>query len=110
MIDCHLLGKVFLQPLVIIHMVMDETECVLKLNLHGSLTDLTVVEPSLGEPSDSCLVTIDADETRDVKALNIYIKRGKRIYELTVNYRLGLYFFFTSSLMPGRNMPCCNAI
>ena len=105
MIDCHLLGKVFLQPLVIVHMVVDETEGILKLYLHGCLTDLTVVEPCLSEPSDSCLVTIDADETRDVKALNIYIKRGKRIYELTVSYRLGLYFFFTSSLMPGRNMP-----
>ena len=105
MIDSHLLGKVFLQPLVIVHMVVDETEGILKLYLHGCLTDLTVVEPCLSEPSDSCLVTIDADETRDVKALNIYIKRGKRIYELTVSYRLGLYFFFTSSLMPGRNMP-----
>lgn len=65
----------------------------MKLYLHGSLTDLTVVEPCLSEPSDSCLVTIDADETRDVKALDIDVQRGKRIYELTVSYRLGLYFF-----------------
>lgn len=74
MIDCHLLGKVFLQPLVIIHMVVDETEGILKLYLHGCLTDLAVVEPCLGEPSDSCLVTIDADKTRDVKALDVDVQ------------------------------------
>ena len=110
MIDCHLLGEVFLQPFVIIHMVVDKTKGILKLYLHGSLTDLTIVEPCLGEPPYSCLVTIDADETRNVKALDVNVQRGKRINELTVSYRLGLYFFFTSSLMPGRNMPCGNAI
>lgn len=71
MIDRHLLGEVFLQPFVIIHMVVDETEGILKLYLHGSLTDLTVVEPCLGKPSYSCLVTIDADETRNVEALDV---------------------------------------
>lgn len=110
MIDSHLLGEVFLQPFVIIHMVVDKTKGILKLYLHGSLTDLTIVEPCLGEPPYSCLVTIDADETRDVEALDVYIQRGKRIYELTISYRLGFYFFFNSSPMPGRNIPCCNAM
>ena len=55
-------------------MIMDETEGVLKLYLHGSLTDLSIVEPCFGEPSYSCLVTIDADETRNVKALDVDVQ------------------------------------
>lgn len=55
-------------------MVVDEAQGVLKLYLHGSLTDLTVVEPCLGEPSYSCLVTIDADETGNVEALDVDVK------------------------------------
>lgn len=74
MIDSHLLGEVFLQPFVIVHMVVDETKGVLKLYLHGCLSDLTVVEPCLGEPSDSCLITIDADETRNVEALDVDVQ------------------------------------
>lgn len=74
MIDSHLLGEVFLQPFVIVHMVVDKAECVLKLYLHGCLTDLTIVEPCLGEPPYSCLVTIDADETRDVEALDVDVQ------------------------------------
>ena len=74
MINSHLFGEVFFQPFVIVHMVVDETEGVLKLYLHGCLTDLTVVEPCLGEPPYSCLVTIDADETRDVKALDVDVQ------------------------------------
>ena len=87
-------------------MVMDETQGILKLYLHGSLAHLTVVEPCLGEPSDTSLVTIDADKTWYVEALDVYVQGGERIYELSVSYRLRLYFFFTSSPMPGRNMPC----
>lgn len=89
---------------------MDETEGILKLYLHSRLADLTVVEPRLGEPPYARLVAIDADETRDVEALYVDVERDKGIYELTVSYRLGLYFFFTSSSMPGRNMPCCSAM
>lgn len=99
MIDSHLLGEVFLQPFVIIHMVVNEAEGVLKLYLHGCLTDLSVVEPCFGEPSYSCLVAIDADETRYVKALDVDVQGGKRIYELTVSYRFRLYFFL-------RRRPC----
>ena len=74
MIDSHLLGEVFLQPFVIIHMVVDKTKGILKLYLHGCLTDLTVIEPCFGVPSYSSLVTIDADETRDVKALDVDVQ------------------------------------
>lgn len=110
MIDSHLGGEVFLKPFVIVHMVVNEAEGILKLYLHGSLTDLTVVEPSLGEPSYTSLVAIDTDQTGNVEALNVNIETGKGIDELTVNNRLGLYFFFTSSPIPGRNIPCCRAI
>lgn len=110
MIDCHLLGEIFLQPLVIVHKIVDEAQGVLKLYLHGCLADLSVVEPCLGEPSDTCLVAIDADKSRYVEALDVDVQGGKRVYEPAVSYRLGLYFFFTSSPMPGRYMPCCNAM
>ena len=73
-IDCHLCGKVFLQPLIIIHMMVDEAKGVLKLYLHSSLTDLSVVEPCLREPPNSCLVAIDADKTGDVEALDVDVK------------------------------------
>lgn len=89
---------------------MDETDGILKLNLHGSFAHLTVVEPCLREPSYTCLITIDADETRNVEALDVDVKSRQRINELTVRNRLRLYFFFTSSPMPGRNIPCCRAI
>ena len=87
-------------------MVVDETQGILKLYLHSSFAHLTVVEPCLGEPPDTGLVAIDADKTGDVEALDIDIQCGERVYELTVSNRLGLYFFFTSSPMPGRYIPC----
>ena len=74
MIDSHLFGEVFLQPLVIIHMMVDEAKGVLKLYLHSSLTDLSVVEPCLREPPYSCLVAIDADKTWDVEALDVDVQ------------------------------------
>ena len=89
---------------------MDEEKGILKLDLHGSLTHLTVVEPSLREPSDASLIAIDTHETRNIETLNVDVESSKRINELTVGNRLRLYFFFTSSPMPGRNIPCCRAI
>ena len=87
-------------------MVVDETQGILKLYLYGCFAHLTVVEPCFGEPPDTSLVAIDADKTGDVEALDVNIQCGERVYELTVSYRLGLYFFFTSSPMPGRYIPC----
>lgn len=55
-------------------MMVDEAKGVLKLYLHSSLTDLSVVEPCLREPSYSCLVAIDADKTGDVEALDVDVK------------------------------------
>lgn len=89
---------------------MNEAKGILKLYLRSSLTDLTVVEPCLGKPPYTCLVSIDADKTRNVEALDVNVESCERIYELTVSNRLRLYFFFTSSPMPGRNIPCCRAI
>ena len=55
-------------------MMVDEAKGVLKLYLHSSLTDLSVVEPCLREPPYSCLVAIDADKTRDVEALDVDVQ------------------------------------
>ena len=74
MIYSHLLGEILLKPFIIIHMVVDKAKGILKLYLHCGFTNITVVEPCLGEPSDSCLVAIDADKTRNVKALDINIQ------------------------------------
>ena len=91
-------------------MIMDEAQGVLKLYLHSSFAYLTVVEPCLGEPAYSGLVTIDTDKTWNVEALDVDVKGGKRINELTVGNRLRLYFFFTPSPIPDRNMPCSRAM
>ena len=74
MIDCHLLWEILLKPFVIIHMVMNEAKGILKLDFHCCFAHLTVVEPSLGKPSYACLVTIDTDESRDIKTLDVNIK------------------------------------
>ena len=110
MIDRHLLGEILFEPFVAIHIAQYETQGVLKLYLHCRFAYLTVVEPCLREPPDTCLVSIDADKSRYVEALDVYIESSERVDELTIGYCLNLYFFFTSSAVPCKYIPCCKAI
>lgn len=110
MVDGHLCREILLKPFIIVYEVMDETQGILELYLYGCLACLTVVEPCLGEPSYSGLVAIDTDQSRYVEALYVDVKGCQRIDELIVGDSFRLYFFFTSSSIPGRNMPCWIAI
>lgn len=74
MVDGHLCREILLKPFVIVNKLMNEAQGILKLYLYGCFACLTVVEPCLGEPSYSCLVTIDADKTRNVEALDVDVQ------------------------------------
>ena len=103
MIDFHLLGIVFFQPLVLLTVVVDEAYGNLLLYLNGGLAAFAVVEPCLDPPSDARTVGIDADNPWNVKALHVNLQSSQRIDESAGGYGFFKSFFFTSSLMLERN-------
>ena len=108
-VDLHLLGEVVLQPLVLLHLVVDEEESVLPRYLHAGLAVLPVVEPGLGPPADARLVRIDADSTGDVEALYLDLEILQRVDDATVLYGLVAGFFFTPSSHVDRYVPWISA-
>ena len=105
MIDLHLLGKVFLQPLVFLYLVTDEHDGQLTADLHTGFTFLAVVEPSLSPPSDAGLVGENAYSPWNVEALHLNVQVCQRVDLATVGYGLLVCFFFNSSGQVETNTP-----
>ena len=97
MVDFHLLGKVLLQPLILVYLVHDEQEGVLPGYLYTGLTVFPVVEPSLRPPAYARLVRIDADYPRDVETLDNNVKSFQGIDDAAARYGFVTGFFFNPS-------------
>lgn len=103
-INFHLLREIFFKPFVFFNVIVDELDSELSVYLDGSFSFLGVVEPCLCPPSDSRTVRIDADNSRNVKALNVEVKFCKWIDESATGYCPVLCFFFSMALMDDRNI------
>ena len=103
-INFHLLREIFFKPFVFFNVIVDELDSELSVYLDGSFSFLGVVEPCLCPPSDSRTVWIDADNSRNVKALNVEVKFCKWIDESATGYCPVLCFFFSMALMDDRNI------
>ena len=96
MIDFHLLGEILFKPFVFFNVLIDELDCQLSINLNGSFSCLTVVEPGFSPPSDTASVRIDTDKSRYVETLDVYLQFGKWINESATGYCFVIGFFFTA--------------
>ena len=79
MIDLHLLGKMLLQPAVLVNPVVQEEDGSLPGDFHRRLALIPVVEPCLGPPTDTGPVGIDADDSRYVEVLYVDVQPGQRV-------------------------------
>ena len=92
----HLLGEVCLQPLVLLDDVLDELDSLLAVDLDSPFSFLPAVEPCLRPPSDSASVWIDADQSRNIKTLDVYLQFSKGINKSATGYGFVIGFFFTA--------------
>ena len=95
MIYFHLLGEILFKPFVFFNVLIDELDCQLSINLNGSFSRLTVVEPGFSPPSDTASVRIDTDKSRYVEALNVNLQFCQRINESATGYGSVFSFFFS---------------
>ena len=105
----HLLGIIFLQPLVLLDVVTNELDGKLPRYLYGSLTLAFSIEPCLCPPDDAVLVGIYADCPLDVETLDINVKVLEWVDDALAFYSPVNSFFFSSSDMEERNTPCIKA-
>lgn len=105
----HLLGEIFLQPLVLFDVVTNELDGKLPRYLYGSLALALSIEPSLCPPDDAVLVGIYADSPLDVETLDINVKVLEWVDDALAFYSPVNNFFFSSSDMDERNTPCIKA-
>lgn len=81
MIDLHLLRIVFFKPVILaLFVVSDKVDGYHSGDKDGTLTDSSVIEPSLYPPLYAVSVWIYGYHSRYVEGLNVYIKVSKRIY------------------------------
>ena len=99
MIDFHLLGEILFEPFVFLDVLIDELDGQLSVNLYSCFTCFAVVEPCLCPPSDATLIGIDANQSRYVETLYVYLQFGKRIDKAAAGYGCVIGFFFTAWLM-----------
>ena len=104
-IDLHLLGKELSEPLVLVNAVENELYGLLAFYLHTGFTQFVVIEPCLCPPPYSGAVGIDADQSRNVETLNVYVELGKRVDDVATAYGLLTFFFFIPSALVERNTP-----
>ena len=100
MVNLHLSGEILLQPFVLNNVVIDKRYCLEPCNLHCRLAFLLVVKPSLSPPVYAELVRVDADFSGDVESLNIYVKVGEGVDNLTTrrtDYIIPPSMFFFSA-------------
>ena len=93
----HLLGIVFLQPFVLVHLAVDELHGHAFLYLHGGFSLFLTIEPCLCPPSHASPVGIDAHHPRNVETLDIHIQVCKRIDDAVMRQGLLVEFFFNTS-------------
>ena len=105
-VDLHLFWEVFFQPLILVYPIHDEEEGALTGDLHAGLPVFPVVEPGLRPPTDTCLVGIDADDSRDIETLDYDVQVLQWIDDAAVRYGLVIGFFFNPSSQVDRNVPC----
>lgn len=94
MVGFHLLGKILLKHGILLYLIMPETESNLFADLYGCFTVSTVVEPCLRPPVDATLVCIDADLSRYVETLDVYLEISQRVDDSLFGYGIGFKFFF----------------
>jgi len=80
MIYLHLLWIVFLQPFILVALLIDKCYGCVSGYLYCTLTNPSVVEPCLYPPLYAVLIGIDSNLTLDIKGLNVDDKICKRIY------------------------------
>ena len=107
--DFHLLGEIFLQPLVLLDVVTNEIDGTLPRYLYGSLALVLSIEPRLCPPDDAVLVGIYADSPLNVETLDINVKVLEWVDDALAFYSPVNNFFFSSSDMDERNTPCIKA-
>ena len=107
--DFHLLGKIFLQPLVLLDIVTNELDGKFPRYLYGSLSLALSIEPRLCPPDDTVLVGIYADCPLNVETLDINVKVLEWVNDALAFYSPVNNFFFSSSDMDERNTPCIRA-
>ena len=103
-IDFHLFREIFLQPFVLLDVVVDELDGQISFYLNSSFAFLAVVEPSLSPPSDSRLVGIDANQAWNVEALHIDVQFCQWVNYSACRYCPVLCFFFSMALMLDRKI------
>ena len=104
-VNLHLLGEKLGEPFVLVDSVEDELYGLLAFYLYAGFTQFVVVEPCLCPPPHSGAVWIDADQPRNVETLDVDVKFGKRIDDVTTAYGLLMFFFFIPSALVERNTP-----
>ena len=104
-IHFHLLGKELSEPLVLVNAVEDELYGLLPFYLYTGFTQFVVVEPCLCPPTHSGAVGINADQSRNVETLNVYVEFGKWVDDVATAYGLLTFFFFIPSALVERNTP-----
>ena len=107
--DFHLLGEIFLQPLVLLDVVTNELDGKLPRYLYGSLALVLSIEPRLCPPDDAVLVGIYADSPLNVETLDINVKVLEWVDDALAFYSPVNNCFFSSSDMDERNTPCIKA-
>lgn len=93
-VGLHLSGEILLQPFVLLYFISPETEGIGKTDCYGCLSIGPVVEPCFCPPVDSSLVCINADKSRDIETLDVYLQIGKRVYDSVLEAGLFFKFFF----------------
>lgn len=107
--NLHLLGEIFLQPLVLPDVVTDELDGKLPRYLHSPFSLALSVEPSLCPPDDAIFVGIYTDRPLNVETLDINVEVLERVYDALAFYSPVNSFFFSNSDMEERNTPCIKA-
>lgn len=103
MISLHLLGEVLLKHGILLYLITPELEGYLLADGYSSLAIGSVVEPGFRPPVDTALISIDTDESRYVKTLDVHLEISKRVYDTLLLNSVSFYFFFSFSLIEERN-------
>lgn len=107
-VNFHLFGEERLEPCVLFYPVMYEVHGLSPLNLDRGFPFLPVVEPGFGPPAYSRTVWIDGDNPRYVKALDVNVQSGQRVYD-AAGGSFVMEFFFKSPPILERYTSCCRA-
>lgn len=79
--NLHLFGEIFLQPLILLDIVIDELDSLFSCYLNSTFTLAFSIEPCLSPPNNTILVWIDTNRSLYIETLDINIKVLKWVYD-----------------------------